>query len=80
MRHEQAAGHMADGYSRSRQNGRGVSHLWSRCDKYCNIIANSVYGLIPMVIFLGQVPSHLIGEDAFQETDMIGRFPVHCKT
>ena len=73
VRHEQAATHAADGYARS-------------CDKPGVVLVtsgpgatNAVTGIataymdsIPMVVFTGQVPTHLIGNDAFQEADNIG--------
>ena len=73
VRHEQAAGHMADGYSRS-TGKTGVVLVTSGPGATNTVtpIATAYMDSIPMVIISGQVPSHLIGEDAFQETDMIG--------
>ncbi|MBL0230168.1 MAG: acetolactate synthase 3 large subunit [Moraxellaceae bacterium] len=73
VRHEQAAGHMADGYSRS-TGKTGVVLVTSGPGATNTItpIATAYMDSIPMVIISGQVPSHLIGEDAFQETDMVG--------
>ena len=73
VRHEQAAGHMADAYSRV--TGRtGVVLVTSGPGATNTVtpIATAYMDSIPMVIISGQVPSHLIGEDAFQETDMVG--------
>ncbi len=73
VRHEQAAGHMADAYSRS--TGRtGVVLVTSGPGATNTVtpIATAYMDSIPMVIISGQVATHLIGEDAFQETDMIG--------
>src|SRR5438445_1860254 len=73
VRHEQAAIHAADAYSRSSQKV-GVALVTSGPG-----VTNAVTGLataymdsIPMVIISGQVPSHAIGEDAFQECDTVG--------
>ena len=73
VRHEQAAGHMADGYSRS-TGKTGVVLVTSGPGATNTVtpIATAYMDSIPMVVISGQVPSHLIGEDAFQETDMIG--------
>lgn len=73
VRHEQAAGHMADSYSRV--TGRtGVVLVTSGPGATNTVtpIATAYMDSIPMVVISGQVPSHLIGEDAFQETDMVG--------
>jgi acetolactate synthase I/II/III large subunit len=73
VRHEQAAAHMADAYSRS-TGKTGVVLVTSGPGATNAItgIATAYMDSIPMVIISGQVPSHLIGEDAFQETDMVG--------
>ena len=73
VRHEQAAAHMADGYARS--TGKpGVVFATSGPGATNTItgIATAYMDSIPMVIITGNVPSALIGEDAFQETDMVG--------
>ena len=73
VRHEQAAVHAADAYSRS-SNTVGVAIVTSGPG-----VTNAVTGLstaymdsIPMVVISGQVPSHAIGQDAFQECDTVG--------
>ena len=73
VRHEQAAVHAADAYSRS-SNKVGVCLVTSGPG-----VTNAVTGIataymdsIPMVIISGQVPTHAIGEDAFQECDTVG--------
>ncbi|WGG52086.1 acetolactate synthase 3 catalytic subunit [Rugamonas sp. DEMB1] len=73
VRHEQAAIHAADAYSRSSQK-IGVALVTSGPG-----VTNAVTGLstaymdsIPMVVISGQVPSHAIGQDAFQECDTVG--------
>jgi acetolactate synthase-1/2/3 large subunit len=73
VRHEQAATHAADGYARS--TGRvGVVLVTSGPGATNAItgIATAYMDSIPMVVISGQVPSEKIGEDAFQETDMVG--------
>lgn len=73
VRHEQAATHMADAYSRS--TGRVGTVLVTSGPGATNAItgiATAYMDSIPMVVISGQVMSHLIGEDAFQETDMVG--------
>ncbi|MCA3230372.1 MAG: acetolactate synthase 3 catalytic subunit, partial [Burkholderiales bacterium] len=73
VRHEQAAVHAADAYSRS-SNKVGVCIVTSGPG-----VTNAVTGIataymdsIPMVIITGQVPTHAIGQDAFQECDTVG--------
>lgn len=73
VRHEQAAVHAADAYSRSSQK-IGVAVVTSGPG-----VTNAVTGLataymdsIPMVVISGQVPSYAIGQDAFQECDTVG--------
>ena len=73
VRHEQGATHAADGYARA--TGKpGVVMLTSGPGATNAItgIATAFMDSIPMVVISGQVQSHLIGTDAFQETDMIG--------
>ena len=73
VRHEQAAGHAADGYARASgkpgvvlvTSGPGVTNAVTG-------IATAYMDSIPMVIFSGQVPTALIGNDAFQEVDSVG--------
>jgi len=73
VRHEQAAVHMADGYARATGKA-GVVLVTSGPGATNTItgIATAFTDSIPMVVLCGQVPSVLIGEDAFQETDMMG--------
>ena len=73
VRHEQGATHAADGYSRA-TGKRGVA-LVSSGPGATNAItglATAYMDSIPLVVISGQVQSHLIGTDSFQETDMIG--------
>ena len=73
VRHEQAAVHAADGYARA--TGRVGTVLVTSGPGATNAItgiATAYMDSIPLVVISGQVPSHLIGTDAFQETDMMG--------
>ena len=73
VRHEQAAAHMADGYARA--TGKpGVVMVTSGPGATNTItgIATAFTDSIPMIVISGQVMSHLVGDDAFQETDMMG--------
>jgi len=73
VRHEQAAVHMADGYARSTgevgcvlvTSGPGATNSITG-------IATAYADSVPLVVLTGQVPSNLIGTDAFQECDTIG--------
>src|SRR6266478_5244270 len=73
VRHEQGAAHDADGYSRASHkvgvclvtSGPGVTNAVTG-------IATAYMDSIPMVIITGQVPTHAIGLDAFQEVDTVG--------
>jgi acetolactate synthase-1/2/3 large subunit len=79
-RHEQALIHAADGYARSTgkvgvclvTSGPGATNLVTG-------IATANYDSVPLVCFTGQVPTHLIGNDAFQEVDIIGITRSICK-
>lgn len=72
-RHEQGLIHAADGYARSTgkvgvclvTSGPGATNLVTG-------IATANYDSVPLVCFTGQVPTHLIGNDAFQEVDIVG--------
>jgi len=73
VRHEQGATHAADGYARSTgkpgvvlvTSGPGATNAVTG-------IATAYMDSIPMIIITGQVPKHLIGNDAFQEVDSVG--------
>jgi acetolactate synthase-1/2/3 large subunit len=73
VRHEQGATHMADGYARA-GGGVGVAIATSGpgATNLVTGIATAQMDSVPMVCITGQVPSHLIGYDAFQETDITG--------
>ena len=72
-RHEQGLVHAADGYARSTgkvgvclvTSGPGATNLVTG-------IATANYDSVPLVCFTGQVPTHLIGNDSFQEVDIVG--------
>ncbi|MCK5656741.1 MAG: biosynthetic-type acetolactate synthase large subunit, partial [Deltaproteobacteria bacterium] len=73
VRHEQGAAHMADGYARA--TGRvGVCLVTSGPGATNTVtgIATAYMDSIPIVVFTGQVPTALIGNDAFQEADIVG--------
>ncbi len=73
VRHEQAAGHMADAYSRvTGKTGVVLATSGPGATNTVTAIATAFMDSVPMVVIAGQVPSSLIGEDAFQETDMVG--------
>ena len=73
MRHEQGAGHAADGYARATgkvgvciaTSGPGATNL-------VTALATANFDSVPLVAITGQVKTHLIGNDAFQEADITG--------
>ena len=73
VRHEQGAAHAADGYSRA-SNRVGVCLVTSGpgLTNAVTGIATAYMDSIPMVVISGQVPTAAIGQDAFQEVDMVG--------
>jgi acetolactate synthase-1/2/3 large subunit len=72
-RHEQGGVHMADGYARS-TGKTGVALVTSGpgATNVVTAIATAYMDSIPIVVFTGQVPTALIGNDAFQEADIVG--------
>src|SRR6202795_1463970 len=73
VRHEQAAVHAAEGYARS--TGKVGSVLVTSGPGATNAVTGLTDALmdsIPVVVITGQVPTHLIGNDAFQECDTVG--------
>ena len=73
VRHEQAAVHMADGYARATgEVGTVLVTSGPGATNTITGIATAYMDSIPLVILSGQVATSLIGQDAFQETDMIG--------
>ncbi len=72
-RHEQGASHMADGYARaSGQVGVCIATSGPGATNLVTGLATAMLDSIPLVAITGQVPSQLIGSDAFQETDITG--------
>ncbi|XOF34563.1 MAG: biosynthetic-type acetolactate synthase large subunit [Candidatus Electrothrix sp. YB6] len=73
VRHEQGAVHAADGYARA-SGKTGVALLTSGPGATNGVtgIATAYMDSIPVVVFTGQVPRALIGNDAFQEVDIVG--------
>ncbi|MBS4004024.1 MAG: acetolactate synthase 3 large subunit, partial [Afipia sp.] len=73
VRHEQGAGHAAEGYARSTglpgvalvTSGPGATNMVTP-------LTDALMDSIPLVCITGQVPTHLIGNDAFQECDTVG--------
>jgi acetolactate synthase-1/2/3 large subunit len=80
VRHEQCAGHMADGYARATgrvgvcivTSGPGATNLVTG-------LATAQMDSVPMVAITGQVPTSLLGTDAFQEADVVGVTQPVCK-
>ena len=73
VRHEQAAVHAADGFSRATgEVGTALVTSGPGATNAITGIATAYMDSIPLVIISGQVPSSKIGQDAFQETDMVG--------
>jgi acetolactate synthase I/II/III large subunit len=73
VRHEQGAAHAADGYARaSGKVGVALSTSGPGATNLVTGITNAMMDSIPTVFFTGQVASHLIGYDAFQEADVTG--------
>ena len=73
VRHEQGAGHAAEGYARS--TGKpGVALVTSGpgATNMVTALTDAMMDSIPLVCITGQVPTHLIGNDAFQECDTVG--------
>ena len=72
-RHEQGATHSAQGYARiSGQVGVAMATSGPGATNLITGIADAQIDSTPMVCITGQVPSHLLGSDAFQETDIVG--------
>lgn len=72
-RHEQGAGHMAEGYARA--SGKPGVVLVTSGPGATNVVtpmADALADGVPMVVFTGQVPTSAIGTDAFQEADVVG--------
>jgi acetolactate synthase-1/2/3 large subunit len=73
VRHEQSAGHMADGYGRAaRRAGVCMATSGPGATNLVTAIGTAYADSTPVVAITGQVPKHMIGRDAFQECDIIG--------
>lgn len=73
VRHEQGAGHMAEGYARSTgKTGVCLATSGPGATNVVTTLQDALMDSIPMVCITGQVPTNLIGSDAFQECDTIG--------
>ncbi len=73
MRHEQSASHAADGYARvSGKVGVAFATSGPGATNLVTGIANAMLDSVPMVCITGQVPTPLLGSDAFQEVDITG--------
>ena len=72
-RHEAGAGHMAEGYAKA--TGKAGVALVTSGPGMSNVVTplvDAYMDSVPIVVFTGQVPTHLIGNDAFQEADNVG--------
>jgi acetolactate synthase-1/2/3 large subunit len=73
VRHEQGAAHMADGYARaSGKVGVAIATSGPGATNLTTGIATAMMDSVPTVFITGQVPSRVLGTDAFQETDVTG--------
>ena len=73
VRHEQGAGHMAEGYARSTgKTGVCLATSGPGATNVVTALQDALMDSIPMVCITGQVPTNLIGSDAFQECDTVG--------
>ncbi len=72
-RHEQGAGHMAEGYARATGKvGVAMTTSGPGATNIVTPIADAYMDSVPIVVLTGQVPTHMIGNDAFQEVDIVG--------
>jgi len=72
-RHEQAAAHAADGYARATgKTGVCIATSGPGATNLVTGIATAYMDSIPLIAFTGQVPTHMIGNDAFQEANITG--------
>ncbi|MEO1481981.1 MAG: biosynthetic-type acetolactate synthase large subunit [Myxococcota bacterium] len=72
-RHEQGASHMADGYARATGRvGVAIATSGPGATNLVTGIATAMLDSIPTVFITGQVPSYMLGKDAFQEIDVVG--------
>ncbi len=72
-RHEQGAGHMAEGYAKATGKvGVAMTTSGPGATNIVTPIADAYMDSVPLVVITGQVPTHMIGNDAFQEVDIVG--------
>ncbi|MFN3813925.1 MAG: biosynthetic-type acetolactate synthase large subunit [Aquificaceae bacterium] len=72
-RHEQGAGHMAEGYAKATGKvGVAMSTSGPGATNLVTAVADAYMDSVPVIFITGQVPTHLIGNDAFQEVDIVG--------
>ncbi len=72
-RHEQGAGHMAEGYAKATGKvGVAMTTSGPGATNIVTPIADAYMDSVPIVVITGQVPTHMIGNDAFQEVDIVG--------
>ncbi|MFN3975775.1 MAG: biosynthetic-type acetolactate synthase large subunit [Aquificaceae bacterium] len=72
-RHEQGAGHMAEGYAKATGKvGVAIATSGPGATNLVTAVADAYMDSVPVVFITGQVPTHLIGNDAFQEVDIVG--------
>ncbi len=80
VRHEQSAAHMADGWARSTgEVGVCIATSGPAATNLVTGLATAQMDSVPMVAFTGQVPTNLLGTDAFQESDVVGVTQPVCK-
>ena len=80
VRHEQCAGHMADGYARvTGEVGGCVVTSGPAATNLVTGLATAQMDSVPIVAITGQVPTSLLGTDAFQESDVVGVTQPVCK-
>src|SRR5512134_4007447 len=73
VRHEQGASHMADGYARATGKvGVAIATSGPGATNLVTGLATAMMDSVPVVAITGQVPTNLLGTDAFQESDVVG--------
>lgn len=80
VRHEQGAAHMADGYARvTGRVGVCIATSGPGATNLVTGLATALMDSVPMIAITGQVPTNLLGTDAFQESDVVGVTQPVCK-
>lgn len=73
VRHEQGAGHMAEGYAKATgKPGVAIATSGPGATNLITALTDAYYDSVPLVAFTGNVPSTMLGNDAFQEADIVG--------